>query len=236
MKIKFRQMKFGVVKFQASTGHDDLLYIISEILEQEAISITYNSTQLPKIDAIIVPGGFANNGSLANGISASKSPIMKEVKEFAKKGGFVFGIGNGFQVLCEVKMLPGKLLINDNTLYACKNIFIKPAHTHSSITALLDTNSAYKIPISNQYGNYQINDETVRRLRENEQILFHYCNKDGHLTEEANPNGSRGNIAGICNKGKNVYGMLPQPERAVDDELGNTDGRLIFESIIAYLR
>jgi phosphoribosylformylglycinamidine synthase subunit PurQ / glutaminase len=229
-------VKFGVVKFQGSTNHEDLLYIISSILEQEAVSIMHNCDKLPKVDAIILPGGFSNNGSLANGIAASKSAIMKEVKEFAKKGGFVFGIGNGFQVLCEVKMLPGKLLINDNQLFTCKNIFIKPAHTHSSITALLDTNAAYKIPISNRFGKFQINDATVRRLRENEQILFHYCDKDGHLTEEANPNGSRGNIAGICNKGKNVYGMLPQPERAVDDELGNTDGRLIFESIIAYLK
>ncbi len=229
-------MKFGVVKFQGSTNHDDLLFIISTILEQEVVSIEHNSNKLQKVDAIIIPGGFSNNECLENGIPASKSPIMKEVKEFAKKGGFVFGIGNGFQVLCDVKMLPGKLLINDNQLFSCKNIFIKPAHNHSSITALLDTNSAYKIPISNLYGKFQINDETVRRLRENEQILFHYCDKDGHLTEEANPNGSRGNIAGICNPGKNVYGMLPQPERAVDDELGNTDGRLIFESIIAYLR
>ncbi len=229
-------MKFGVVKFQGSTTHEDLLFIISTILEQDVVTIMHNSNKLQKVDAIIVPGGFSNNQSLANGIAASKTPIMREVKEFAKKGGFVFGIGNGFQVLCDIKMLPGKLLINSNQLFMCKNIFIKPAHTHSSITALLDTNSAYKIPISNHFGNFQINDETVRRLRENEQILFHYCDKDGHLTEEANPNGSMGNIAGICNKGKNVYGMLPQPERAVDDELGNTDGRLIFESIIAYLR
>ena len=229
-------MKFGIVKFQGSTNYNDLSFIVSSILEQEVVCIMPDSLKLQKIDAILIPGGFANNQCLPNGVKPSQSPVMKLVKEYAKKGGFVFGIGNGFQILCEVKMLPGKLLLNASKLYTCKNIYIKPSHIHSSITALLNTDTAYKIPISNQYGNFQINDETVRRLRENGQILFHYCNKDGHLTEEANPNGSRGNIAGICNKGKNVYGMMPQPERAVDDELGNTDGRLIFESIIAYLK
>jgi len=229
-------MKFGVVKFQGSICHDDLIFIIRSILEQEVISINYQIDILPKVDAVIIPGGFANNESAGSALPGSKTPVMRLVKEFAKRGGFVFGIGNGFHLLCEIKMLPGKLIMNHNQLYTCKNTFIKPAHIHSSLTALLDTNMAYKIPVSNLFGNYQINDQTVRRLRENEQILFHYCDKDGHLTEEANPNGSRGNIAGICNKGKNVYGLLPQPERAVDDELGNTDGRLIFESIIAYLK
>jgi phosphoribosylformylglycinamidine synthase subunit PurQ / glutaminase len=229
-------MKFGVLKFQGSTNHDDLVYIIRSVLEQEVVSIVCNCNKLPKIDAILIPGGFENNQCIAESVPASKSPVMKLVKEFAKKGGFVFGIGSGFQILCEIKMLPGRLLVNDSLLYICKNVYIKPAHAHSSITALLDTNMAYKIPISGKFGKYYINDETVRRLRENEQILFHYCDKDGHLTEDANPNGSMGNIAGICNKGKNVYGLLPQPERAADDELGNTDGRLIFESIIAYLK
>ncbi|MFN8256986.1 MAG: phosphoribosylformylglycinamidine synthase I [Bacteroidales bacterium] len=229
-------MKFAVINFQGSTNHDDLIYVIKSILEQETLSVHCDSSKLPKIDAIIIPGGFQNLPCNDIRIPASKAPVMAMVKDFAKKGGFVFGIGTGFEVLCNTKMLPGKLLMNQNLLYTCKNIYIKPAHSHSSITALLDTNAAYKIPVSTLYGNYQINDETVRRLRESEQILFHYCDKDGHLTEEANPNGSSNNIAGICNKGKNVYGLLPQPERAVDDELGNTDGRLIFESIIAYLR
>jgi len=229
-------MKFGIIKFQGSNAHDDLMYVLSTFLEQEVISIASDIGKLPKTDAIIVPGGFYNNQCLDGGISASKTLVMRHVKEFAKKGGFVFGTGNGFQVLCETKMLPGKLLINENQMFTCKNSFIKPAHSHSSITALLNTNSAYKIPIANLFGRYYINDKTIRRLRENGQILFHYCSQTGHLTEEANPNGSLGNIAGICNLGKNVYGMLPQPERAVDDELGNTDGRLIFESILAYLK
>jgi phosphoribosylformylglycinamidine synthase subunit PurQ / glutaminase len=229
-------MKFGIVQFPGSTNHKDLFYVISEILEQEAFYIWHKDNDLHKADALIIPGMGINGLNENCGSSLIKSSVLGQVKKFAKNGGFVFGVGNGFNILCESGLLPGKILINESQKYCCKNVYIKPAHIHSSITALLDTNMAYKIPIACLYGKFQIDDESVRSMRENKQILFHYCDKDGHLTEEANPNGSRANIAGICNKERNVYGLIPQPERASDDELGNTDGRAIFESIIAYLR
>lgn len=229
-------MKFGIVQFPGSIYHKDLFYVIKEILEQEAFFLWHKENDLHKADAIIIPG-LGLNGNYENSNSPIvKSTIINQVKKFAKNGGFVFGVGNGFNILCESGLLPGKILINENQKFSCKNVYIKPSHVHSSITALLDTNMAYKIPIANLYGRFHIDDESVRGLRENKQILFHYCDKDGHLTEDANPNGSRANIAGICNKERNVYGLIPQPERASDDELGNTDGRAIFESIIAYLK
>jgi phosphoribosylformylglycinamidine synthase len=229
-------MKFGIIQFPGSIYHKDLFYVINEILEQEAFYLWHKDNDLQKADALLIPGlglnGFSDKGSA----SFLKSPIISQIKKFSKNGGFVFGIGNGFNLLCECGLLPGKISVNENQKYSYKNVFIKPSHVHSSITALLDTNMAYQIPIAGLYGRFYIDDESVRSLRENKQILFHYCDKDGHLTEEANPNGSRANIAGICNQERNVYGLIPQPERASDDELGNTDGRAIFESIIAYLK
>jgi phosphoribosylformylglycinamidine synthase len=229
-------MKFGIVQFPGSTNHKDIFYVIQDILEQEAFYIWHNESDLHKANAVIIPGMGINGINNQLNSFINKSAIIGLIKKFAKNGGFVFGVGNGFNVLCASGLLPGNLIINENQKYCCRNVYIKPAHVHSSLTALLDTNLAYKIPIACLYGKYQIDDESVRSLRENKQILFHYCDKDGHLTEEANPIGSRANIAGICNKERNVYGLIPQPERASDDELGNTDGRIIFESIIAYLK
>lgn len=228
-------MKFGIVQFPGTTCHKDLYYVINEIMEQEAIFLWHKDTDFPKVDAIIVPGHGINQHIVFEEIY-KKSPVIKHIHNFASKGGFVFGTGDGFRFLCETGLLPGTVTMNHNQKFVCKNVFIKPIHNQSSITALLDTNLAYKVPIATKYGNYQTDDNTVKGLRENKQILFLYCDEDGHLTEDANPTGSRGNIAGICNKEKNVYGLLVHPERASDDELGNTDGRAVFESIIAYLR
>jgi phosphoribosylformylglycinamidine synthase subunit PurQ / glutaminase len=229
-------MKFGIIQFPGSTDHKDLFYIINEIIEQEAFYIWHKDTDLKKADAILVTGKGLNGISETPSELQKKSPVLAQIKKFVRNGGFVFGIGSGFGLLCAAGLLPGKLVMNANSRFCCKNVFIKPAHIHSSLTALLDTNMAYKVPVSCLYGQYYADDETLRSLRENKQILFHYCDKDGSLTELANPNGSIGNIAGICNKEKNVYGMVPHPERASDDELGNTDGRAIFESVIAYLK
>jgi phosphoribosylformylglycinamidine synthase subunit PurQ / glutaminase len=229
-------MIFSIVHFPGSNSHKDLHYVITSILEQEAIYIWHKDTELKKTDAILVPGMGVNNHYSNSSELLANSPVLSKIIKFAENGGFVFGIGNGFNILCLAGLLPGKILINNNKQFICKNVYIKPAHTRSSITALLDANLAYKIPIAHLYGMYSTDDDTVRSMRENKQVLFHYCDFEGHLTEDANPNGSRGNIAGICNKEKNVYGLMPQPERASDDELGNTDGRAIFESIIAYLK
>jgi len=229
-------MKFGIVHFPGSTCHSDLIYVMSEIMDQEAILIWHKETKINKIDAILVPGMGISSNFPDYATLLMNSPILHHIINYAKGGGFVFGIGSGFNLLCHLGLLPGKIELNEHVAYICRNVHIKPVHTHSSITALLDTNMAYKIPVAIQYGRYYADEETIRGLREHKQILFLYSDSDGHLTEEANPNGSCGNIAGICNREKNVYGLIPQPERASDDELGNTDGRAIFESIIAYLK
>jgi len=157
---------------------------------------------------------------------------MRKVIDFANKGGFVFGVCNGFQILCESGLLPGALLHNDNQKFICKNIFIVPDNNGSVATALLDKQKPLKIPIAHGEGRYFAKEETLQEMRQNGQILFRYCNQYGEVTSAANPNGSIENIAGVCNAKKNVIGMMPHPERAADDELGNTDGKLIFESII----
>lgn len=229
-------MKIGVIIFPGSNCVEDMVYVLQEIMEQEVIRLWHKDTKLQKVDAIILPGGFSFGDYLRAGALAKHSPIMKEVIKYTKNGGFVLGVGNGFQILCETGLLPGALLDNCNQKFICKNVYLKAAHTQSAITALTDTNIALKIPIAHNKGRYYADDNTVRKMRENQQILFHYCNKDGDLTEEANPCGSRGNIASICNNEKNVYGIMPHPERAVDDELGNTDGRIIFESMLRYLK
>jgi len=223
-------MNFGVIRFPESTGHNDMEYILAEILEQKVTMIWHKESKLPKLDAIIIPGGTGGEKS------RKKEPIISEIKKFAKNGGFVLGVGLGFRLLCEIDLLPGKLLPNESGKFYCKNTFIKPNHTHSALTALLNTNFAYKIPIATQTGKYNSSDDTIKQMREKEQILFQYCTEDGHLSEQANLNGSRANIAAICNAGKNVYGIIPQPERAADDEIGNTDGTYIFDSILAYLK
>jgi len=157
------------------------------------------------------------------------------VVRFARKGGFVFGVCNGFQILCEAGLLPGTLLHNDHQKFSCKNIYIKPDNDNTSITSLLDKNSAYKIPIAHGEGRYYADNDTLKSMRLNDQILFRYCDENGVISEEANPNGSIENIAGVCNENKNVFGMMPHPERAADIELGNVDGRAIFESILSII-
>ncbi|MDF1546806.1 MAG: phosphoribosylformylglycinamidine synthase subunit PurQ [Bacteroidales bacterium] len=223
-------MKFGIVRFPESTCYFDTRYVLSEILEQEVYEVWHQDTKINKIDALIIPGGSFDIGT------RKKSPIISEIRKFAKIGGFVLATGFGFELLCKIGLLPGELQLNENQKFCSKNIFIKPKHTYSALTALQDSNFAYKIPIAEKYGKFEASDKIIKEMRENEQILFQYCTEDGHLTEHANPTGSRANIAGICNAAKNVYGMVPLPERAADDELGNTDGSLIFESIIAYLK
>ena len=229
-------MKFGVVIFPGSNCDEDMVYVLEEVLNQKVVRLWHKDTDLLNSDAIVLPGGFSFGDYLRSGSIARYSPIMEEVVKFANNGGFVFGVCNGFQILCEAGLLPGALLHNDNQKFICKNVYIKPANHQTAITALLDSDFALKIPIAHGEGKYYANKDTIKEMRENEQILFHYCDKNSKLTKDANPNGSIENIAGICNKGKNVYGMMPHPERASDDELGNTDGRAIFESILAYLK
>lgn len=229
-------MKFGVVIFPGSNCDHDMIYAFQNILDQEVVQLWHKDHDLQGVDGILLPGGFSYGDYLRSGALARFSPIMNEVIEFADKGGFVLGVCNGFQILCESGLLPGALLHNDNQKFICKNVHILPDAKNTHATFHLDKNRALKIPIAHGEGRYYADSETLASMRQNGQILFRYCDEQGNISQSVNPNGSVENIAGVCNERKNVYGMMPHPERAVDDELNNTDGRLIFESILKMLK
>lgn len=228
-------MKFGVVIFPGSNCDQDMIYVLRNIMQQEVVELWHKNTDLQGVEAIVLPGGFSYGDYLRSGAIARYSPIMEKVIEFANNGGFVFGVCNGFQILCESGLLPGALLHNDNQKFICKNIYIVPDNNTNTVTAILDKQKPLKIPIAHGEGRYFAKKETLQEMRQNGQILFRYCDEHGEITSDANPNGSVENIAGVCNASKNVFGMMPHPERSADDELGNTDGRLIFESMISIL-
>ena len=229
-------MKFGVVIFPGSNCDHDMIYVLKDLMEQEVIELWHKDTDLQGVDAIVLPGGFSYGDYLRSGAIARFSPIMEKVIGFAEKGGFVFGVCNGFQILCEAGLLPGALLHNHNQKFICKNVYIKPDNDNTVLTSLLDKNRAYLIPIAHAEGRYYADEDSLKEMRRNGQILFRYSDATGVISEEANPNGSVENIAGVCNDQKNVFGMMPHPERAADPELGNRDGRFIFESILGMIR
>jgi phosphoribosylformylglycinamidine synthase I len=229
-------MKFGVVVFPGSNCDEDMVYVLGNIMKQQVVKLWHKDHSLQGCDFIILPGGFSYGDYLRSGAIARFSPIMKEVIEFANKGGYVFGVCNGFQILCESGLLPGALLHNNSHKFNCRNVFIKPETNDSLLTSALDTTQAYKIPIAHGEGNYFADAETLKAVNDNGQVLFRYCDENGSVTSESNPNGSLENIAGISNKTKNVFGMMPHPERAADPELGNIDGRGIFESILSLVK
>lgn len=227
-------MKFGVVIFPGSNCDQDMIYVLRNILGQEVVELWHKDTDLQGVDFVVLPGGFSYGDYLRSGAIARFSPIMEKVIEFARKGGYVLGVCNGFQVLCESGLLPGTLQHNTSHSFICKNVNLKPASTSNVFTAGLE-DRAYKIPIAHGEGNYYAPQETLEEMRKNEQILFYYCDKDGEVNDGANPNGSIDNIAGVTNKTKNVFGMMPHPERAADENLGNTDGLLFFKSLLKNL-
>lgn len=229
-------MKFGVVVFPGSNCDEDMVYVLGSIMKQEVVKLWHKDHSLQGCDFIVLPGGFSYGDYLRSGAIARFSPIMKEVIEFAGKGGYVFGVCNGFQILCEAGLLPGALLPNTSHKFICENVFIKAEHTDSLITSAVDPAQALKIPIAHGEGNFFTDPETIQSMKQNGQILFRYCDTNGNITDESNPNGSMENIAGICNKSKNVFGMMPHPERAADIQLGNTDGKFIFESILSLVK
>lgn len=225
-------MKFGVLVFPGSNCDHDMVYALSDKLGHEVVELWHKDPDLKGVDAIAIPGGFSYGDYLRSGALATFSPIMEKVIEFANQGGLVFGVCNGFQILCESGLLPGTLLHNDNQKFICKNIYIKPDNNKTAMTAELDTDKALKIPIAHGEGRYYADEDTIKNMRLNNQILFRYCDENGDVNDKVNPNGSVQNIVGVCNKNKNVFGMMPHPERAADAELGNEDGRLILESMI----
>ena len=225
------RMKFGIVVFPGSNCDMDMMYVLETIMKQEVVKLWHKDTDLQEVDFVILPGGFSYGDYLRSGAIAKFSPIMKEIIGFANAGGYVMGICNGFQILTESGLLPGALLHNTTHKFICKNTFLK-ANTQNTLVTNMYGNSAIKIPIANGEGRYFADEKTLKLLVDNDQILFKYCDKDGSITEDANPNGSLMNIAGVCNKERNVFGMMPHPERASDGALNNQDGRLLFESIL----
>jgi phosphoribosylformylglycinamidine synthase subunit PurQ / glutaminase len=226
-------MKFGVVVFPGSNCDDDMMHVLGTVMGQPTVKIWHKDATLPDdVDCVILPGGFSYGDYLRCGAIARFSPIMQAVVEFANNGGFVFGICNGFQILCEAHLLPGVLLRNANQKFICKNVFLKTITTSSALTADLDVSKTLTIPIAHAEGRYHADAETLAELAKNDQILFKYCDQNGQYTEGSNPNGTTLDIAGICNTQRNVFGMMPHPERASEDILGNADGRLMFESLI----
>lgn len=224
-------MKFGVVIFPGSNCDMDIFYVLKNILKQNVVKLWHKETDLQGVDFIVIPGGFSYGDYLRSGAIAKFSPIMNQIIGFANSGGYVLGICNGFQILTESQLLPGALLHNTSHKFICKNIYLKVSSSNTLITNLYSTDPI-KIPIAHGEGRYYANQKTINELVENDQILFNYCDQKGYITEDSNPNGSILNIAGICNTERNVFGMMPHPERASDAELNNQDGKILFDSII----
>ena len=225
-------LKFGVVVFPGSNCDHDAQYVLSEILHQDVRFLWHKDSSLEDVDVVLLPGGFSYGDYLRCGAIARFSPIMKEVISFANRGGIVVGICNGFQILCEAGLLPGVLVKNECLTFVCKYVNLRVENTNTRFTSLCRSGEVLRIPIAHGEGNYIVDDATLRQLKEHKQILFRYCEPDGSITDAANPNGSRENIAGIINEQGNVVGIMPHPERASDSMLGHTDGQKIFRSII----
>ncbi len=225
-------MKFGVITFPGSNCDQDIIYVLETIFGCEVERLWHKDHDLKGAEFIVLPGGFSYGDYLRSGAIANYSPIMQEVVQHAKKGGYVFGICNGFQILCESKLLPGTLLHNDHQKFTCKNIYLKADNNKTLINRSVKTDEVLKIPIAHAEGRYFAPKETIEEITANQQVIYRYCDASGNITPEANPNGSIENIAGVCNKEGNVFGMMPHPERAADPELVNTDGARIFESLL----
>lgn len=224
-------MKFGVVTFPGSNCDEDMIYVLGTIMGQRVEKLWHKDHDLKGVDMVVLPGGFSFGDYLRSGAIARFSPIMQEVVAHAGKGGLVFGVCNGFQVLCEAGLVPGALLHNEGQKFVARNTFIRPVTRKTTLTSAVP-DKALKIPIAHGEGRFHADAATLKALKDNDQVLFRYCDAEGRFTDEANPNGSKENIAGVCNKARNVFGMMPHPERAADPRLGNTDGVSLFNSLL----
>jgi phosphoribosylformylglycinamidine synthase len=221
-------MKFGVVVFPGSNCDRDMYDALKHDLDQDVQMLWHKDKDLSMFnteDCIILPGGFSYGDYLRCGAIARFSPMMQSVIEFAKAGGKVFGVCNGFQILCESHLLPGALLRNSNQQFVCRNIYITPGTDQ-------ELDKIYQIPVAHGEGRYYADEKTLDKLEDNGQVIFYYCDENGKVTKNSNPNGAIRNIAGICNAERNVFGMMPHPERACSQVLGNTDGREILRTLL----
>lgn len=223
-------MKFGIVTFPGSNCDQDMHHVLRNVLNQDTVGLWHKDVDLQNCDVIVLPGGFSYGDYLRSGAIAKFSRIMNSIINFANRGGFVIGICNGFQILCESKLLPGALLHNTNHKFICKNTYLSVTSNSSRFTSKYSLNQVIKIPVAHGEGRYHADENTLNSLKENDQIIFQYCNSNGKIDIGSNINGSALNIAGICNINRNVFGMMPHPERASDSELSNTDGINFFLS------
>ena len=225
-------MKFGIVVFPGTWSDRDCGWVVDQVLEAPFTYLWHKDRDLKGVDCVILPGGFSYGDYLRTGAIARFSPVMDSVAEFAERGGLVWGICNGFQVLCESDLLPGALIRNDSTEFRCEWTNLVCERDDLPFTALLKKRQVLRIPISHGEGNYFADPATLSRLEQNGQVVFRYCDADGLVVPSANPNGSVHNIAGITNQRGNVLGMMPHPERCAEEELGGSDGLLLFKSVL----
>ena len=228
-------MKFGVIIFPGSSCDHDAYHVISKHVGQPVDFIWHRDIDLRSYDAVIIPGGFSYGDYLRAGALARFSPVMNSVKEFAAEGKLVLGICNGFQILCEAGLLPGALIRNRDLHFVCGHVNVRVENADTPFTHELKDGSVLSMPIAHAEGNYVCDEATLNELRRDDRIVFRYCEANGEITDAANPNGSRDNIAGICNPERNVMGLMPHPERACEDLLGSSDGREVFRSLAGVL-
>jgi len=229
-------MKFGVVIFPGSNCDQDAYFAVRDVLKQPVEYIWHQSTDVSGFDCIILPGGFSYGDYLRTGAVARFSPVMNAVQEFADNGGRVIGICNGFQILCEAHMLPGALIPNNTLRFRCKYVNVRVENNATDYTHLCDEGQVLRIPIAHHGGQYYCDPDTLRWLEEHDRVILRYSDERGAITDAANPNGSLSGIAGIVNERGNVAGMMPHPERAVEDILGSADGVFILKSVVESLR
>lgn len=225
-------MKVGVVVFPGSNCDEDMIHAIENLSGNKVSRLWHKEHDIKGSDLIILPGGFSYGDYLRSGAIARFSPVMEEVMAHSKKGGLVMGICNGFQILCEAGMVPGTLLHNDTQRFICKNIYLKAQSKTAQINATIPSDEVLMIPIAHGEGRYFDHADAIKRLNDQDQVIFRYCDENGNITAASNPNGSLENIAGVTNKEKNVFGMMPHPERAADSILGNEDGTIILASLL----
>lgn len=225
-------MKVGVLRFPGSNCDQDCIYALNSFDGCTADYVWHKDSSLKNLDAVVVPGGFSYGDYLRCGAIARFSPIMKAVKEFAASGGPVIGICNGFQILCESGLLPGALVRNRDLHFLCEHVYLRIEQTDTPFTHAFEKGDVVRVPIAHGEGCYSADENTLRKLNDERRVIIRYCDADGTSTDASNPNGSQENIAGICNEGRNVFGLMPHPERACDPLLGSTDGRHFFQSLL----
>ncbi|HEX6177696.1 MAG TPA: phosphoribosylformylglycinamidine synthase subunit PurQ [Thermoanaerobaculia bacterium] len=226
-------MKFGIVLLPGSNCDHDAMHVTKDVLGAEAEFLWHKDTDLKGADCVIIPGGFSYGDYLRAGALAKFAPIMEPIRRHAAAGGLVLGICNGFQVLTEAGLLPGALMRNANLRFVSRDVFLRTEETDTPFTSEMTKGQIIRVPIAHGEGNYYAEEAMLDRLEESRRVVFRYCDDEGRVTAASNPNGSARNIAGICNEGRNVLGLMPHPERCSENILGNSDGLVVFKSIAA---